>query len=70
MARDMYKKLSSGEKDKLELEAQSSKNAKKFSGEEIEKEISKSMQRILREVISSLVYCLFLILSYIPLGFS
>ncbi len=50
MARDLYRKLGADEKAKLELEAQSSTTLSEFNEEQINKEISKSMQRISKEV--------------------
>ena len=50
MARDLYRKLGADEKAKLELEAQSSAPLSEFTEEQIDKEITKSMQRILKEV--------------------
>ena len=49
-AKEMYERLSVEEKEKLEAEAKSSVDLKNINGDEAEKCISHSMQRVMKEV--------------------
>ena len=50
-AEEMYERLCAEEKEKLEAEAKSSVDLKNINGDEAEKCISHSMQRVMKEVL-------------------